>query len=492
MSLVSWLLGTANRVTLTSLAHYMSQQADPREMYGLLRAYYYNNGLYDELRAAMVAVGTEDEALKPLRNPAMRVVEFYVAKMWGQTMPLVTDNERIAAPLGQVWGWSNWRAQKQVWARFQPMLGDVFVKVASRSDQVFFQLIDPAYVIDFDTDERGYVIYIRVDVPQVERDGEKIHNVTHTEVWDKASGTYRLWRHDAGFGRDLAQLGRVDLEQEIAEFGIDFVPFVHVKHRDVGELRGVGAFTMTLDKIDEINRLATRLHRMLFRHNRNLWVAEANMIDPIGRPMPAPKIGSDGSDTLEIGDDTVVRMPGNSKLRSMVPQLDYAAALAILESYVGELERDLPELAYARLREKGDLSGRAVRLLLGDAIDRLLEARGNAEAGLIRANEMALTIGIAMGVWRGLGSWEAGDFAHTFAERDVIQLGEFDRAQIYGEYKRSGMDDVTAMGRAGFSETEIDQAVENQQAAVARAQSSLAQALLEQQRQFDQGQGSVE
>jgi len=495
LSVIRTLFGGARySVIPTSLAYYAMSRPDPREIYNLLMAYYLNNGLYDVLRAAMVAVGTEDEALKPLRNPAARVVEFYVSKMWPGTLPdalpIQADNERVIEAVHQVWDWSNWGAQKQVWARWQATFGDVFVKVATRAERVFMQLINPGYVVDFDTDERGFLTYIRVDVPQVERKDDRIEAVTYTEVWDKTVDSFRTWRHDRGHGAALAQLGQVATEQPITEFGFDFLPWVHVKHRDVGEDRGVGAFTLAIDKIDEANRLATRLHRMLFRHNRNLWVAEANAMDAAGRPLPAPRIGSDDDNTLEIGDDTVVRLPGNSKLSSLVPQINYDAALAILEAHVQELERDLPELAYYRLRDKGDLSGRAILYLLSDAIDRVIEARGNAETGLVRAQEMALTVGQAAGLpgfGKGeIGTYAAGDFAHSFVERPVLAMAEADRAEVYGKYRQAGADSVTAMRRAGFSAAEIEQALEEMRAEEARAQSSLAQALLEQQRRFDQ------
>jgi hypothetical protein len=58
-----------------------------------------------------------------------------------------------------------------------------------------------------------------------------------------------------------------------------------------------------------------------------------------------------------------------------------------------ELQQDLPELAYNRISEASDLSGRALRYMLEAAVSRLLEARGNGEAAFVRANEMCLSIG---------------------------------------------------------------------------------------------------
>lgn len=488
--------GQRASVTPTSLAYYYEATGDHRATYDLLRAYYYNNGLYDELRAGLVAVAMDEEALKPLRNPANRVVEFYAAKLWPGSLPgalpIETENEAVGEAISRMWGWSNWGTQKQVAARWLSLYGSLFVKVANRPGRVFLQLIDPRYVPDFDTDERGFLTYFRADVPQVSRNGDEVESQTYTEVWDKGAGTFRVWVHDQDYGVDVEKLPPPDVSEELGAFGIDFVPVVHLKHRDTGDDRGDGAFTHAVDKIDEANRMATRLHMMLFRHNRNLWALKANLVDPSGRPMPAPRIGSDGSDELTVGDNTVVRLPGNSELQSMVPDLRYDAALAVLNAHLGELEHDLPELAYYRLKERGgDLSGRAVRMLLSDAIDRVIEVRGNAESGLARADEMALTLGQVAGLGGfetgTIGTYEAGDFGHTFMERDVIPMGEEERSQVMATYVQGGLAVVTAMRRAGWSNVEIQEAQAERLIEAAQAQSSLAEALLAQQREFDRG-----
>jgi hypothetical protein len=63
-----------------------------------------------------------------------------------------------------------------------------------------------------------------------------------------------------------------------------------------------------------------------------------------------------------------------------------------------------------------------VRLLLSDAIDRWEEARGNAYAALTQADSMALTMGERNGLpgFTGIGTFEAGDFAHTLVGRPLV------------------------------------------------------------------------
>jgi len=486
--------GAVTQAIPTSLPYYYEATSQYRAFHDLLRAYYLSNGLYDEIRTALQVTGAEDESLKPLRNPASRAVEFYAAKLWPGTLPdalpIVTDNQAIIEPVKQIWTWSNWSHRKQVAARWLAMYGDLFIKVGSSEGKVFLQIIDPRHSPYYDLDDRGNLTHFRADIPISAIDAEtgELTIESFTEVWDKGLQWYAQWTHTENFGVSLSQLGTPDYTADFSEFGVDFVPVVHVKHRDIGDDHGDGVFSHVIDKIDEANRQATRLHQMLYRSNRSLWVLQANLLDAQGRPMPAPTIGD--SNELEIGDDTLFRLPGNSTLQSMVPQLNYTDALSILNAQLDEIERDLPELNYYRIKEMGgNISGRAIRLLLSDAVDNVLEVRGNAEAGLARADMMALTIGANMGLEGfNVGSYEAGDLEHSFAERAVIESEPDERADTLQKYRGAGLALTTAMRLTGFSEEEIVRAQTDLQMEQAQATTSLASALLEQQRRFDQEQ----
>lgn len=513
MKLLSRIFGAPSTFQMRVAALLPAMQAlHPREMYKLLDAYYLNNGLYDYLQQALYEEGVWKEALKPLRNPAKRVVEFYPAHLWPgslpDALPIKTDNRRIIEPIQQIWRWSNWGANKQLAARQLAKYGDLFIKVSQTEsrDQVYFQLIEPEYVSEFDADHRDYLTYIRVDIPQLVREGGETKSYTWTEIWDKSRMTFRAWRHTKGPGADEEQLGRPRLERVLAPapggedsdqyVGVDFVPFVHGKFMDIGEDRGAGAFTLALDKIDEANRKATRLSQMIFRYNKALWAIRANAMDPTGRPMPAPRIGGatgdpGSGDTLELGDDRLLRLPGTSELHSLVPNIDYQAHLEALRADLQELEEDLPELIYYRLKDKtGDPSGRALQLLLAPAVDRALEARGNAETALIRANQMALTMGMNAGLFGDIGDYEAGDYEHSFIPREIMPLPELEQAEESKIYVEMGVPLKTALRRQGWTEADLQLLEKDQEEQRGREQETLAAAVLRAQRAMDSGQAS--
>jgi hypothetical protein len=496
----------------TSLAAYLGdEERHAREMYRLLDAYYEANGLYDRLHLALTHVNGDTEALRPLRNPANRAVEFYAAKLWPE-MTLHAENEAIVAPIEQVWTWSNWTARKQVAARWFALHGDLFLKVVRSADRargdsgrVYFQLIRAEYVTDFDVDERGYLVYIRLDVPITrrqtgdgrERDAER--RLTWTEVWDKAGDSYRVWEHDQPEDTPLERLGTPkEALAMTADLAIDFLPFVWAPFRDIGQQRGVGCFTHCLDKIDEANRVATRLHQMQFRHAGGVWALEADLVDALGRPIPPPTIGKDakGDDgAVVLGQERLVKLPGGWHLKPLVPQIQYEAALKILEAHMQELEWDLPELAYYRLRESSELSGRAIRLLLTDLVDKATEARGNAVAALVRANQMALTIGARAGIpaFAGVGEYEAGALDHEIELPDVIPLSEIERLEALG-LKRDvlALPTVRLQKEAGYTDEEIADIATEREAERAAQQETLAAAMVRAQRQLDRGDADPE
>jgi len=478
-------------VALKSWVLYYETEKPVRELYELLKAYYLNNGLYDQLYSALTTVGAETQAMRPLRNPAYRAVEFYAAKLWPGPLPdalkIVTENDRLPEAIKQLWTWSNWSVMKQRTARWGAMYGDVFIKVEKpKKDRVYLSLIEPTYVTELDADERGFLTYVRIDIPQQVREEDKTKLKTYTEVWDKASDSLRIWVHDRDAETDLSLLGDPKSYSISSELRVDFLPIVQAKLRDIGEDRGLGCFTQSIDKIDEANRMATRLHQNLWRYNVPIWALRANQVTPDGRPMPPPILSKNANDELELGGDKMIPLPGNTQLESLVPNISWSDALSVLQDHMTELEHDLPELAYWRMREIGELSGRAVQLLLGDAIDKLLEARGNMESALVRANQMALTIGSKFQLF-DVGLYENGDLEHSFEAREVIPTPELERAQTVQTYISAKVAKESTLRRAGWTEDDIAKEKKQHEEEVKEQQEQFERNQLASERAFDRG-----
>ena len=450
------------RTALLGVTEASQTAVTPRDWYDVLELYYHNNALYQALREAGVASGLSGEAMRALKNPAHRSVEFFASHLWAgalpEALPIVSENRLLEPAVQQLWSWSNWGAQKQVAARRFAMLGDLFVKVRSSGDfvppderRVWFQQVAPRSVTDFRKDDRNFITYFRIDVPMIDTDtaGAVTQRWSHVEVWDKATGTYRQWRHlGESVNATVETLTGLDVTASIEELtGVDFIPIVHAPFRDVGDDRGVGCFVPAIDKIDEVNRLATRLHQMGFRNMRNLWASTRTGLDAANRPLPAARVGpvmtainrvrggtmytAEGQ-VEQAADETVIDLPGATDLKSLVPQLAYGDLLDVLRESMREIESDLPEIQWYRLAEEGaELSGRAIRLKMAPAAKRVEEARGNAETALARLDQMGLSMGQAIGLWSDVGSYDAGDFEHAFAAREIFPLSDLDEAESH-------------------------------------------------------------
>lgn len=450
-------------------AQLINEQTPPeaafmREYYRVLRAYYLSNGLYDFINLQLKAAKTSNDSIKPIRNPAWRVVEFYASKLFPGKLPqalqLDTENARLQEPIEQLWRWSNFSALKQRWARWFAIYGDWFIKIATKGDPVdtvYMSLILPEHVTEFETDERGFLTWIRIDIPYLDDEGDEW---VHTETWDKPAQLMTIWRHKSGLDKKLSELGTPEFQDGFQNLhGDDFIPIVYQPFRDDGGGRGSGAYSAQLDKIDEANRQATRLAQILFRHNRPIWAATNAGTDASGRPLPPINLAGleNGDGEIMIGDDSVLALPGMSDLKPLVPSLNYGDALMVLESMMTEVSHDLPELVYYDLREMGELSGRAVKYLLDDMISRVVEARGNAETALARAHAMAITIGQNLGVWSGIGDYNSGQLEHSFVERPVLPKDILQMAQTIQTLAASGATLFAAGKAAGMSDEEANE-----------------------------------
>lgn len=445
-----------------------------RSWYQLLEAYYEGNGLYDVLNNVLGVSGFSTPEIKAIRMPAQRVVDFYADLLWPgdikEALPIVAANEGTVAAVEQIFKWSNWAQKKQRAARWLALYGDLFIKVEPITGQdsrgkirpvgVYHRLIEPTWISDVDVDPRGNVIYCRIDMPVTIRVNDEKETRFYTEIWEGAD--FKIWaEHEAGLDAGQADLGTPDLSGGTEDIGVPYTPIVYSMLRDAGGSRGNGAFAGQVDTIDEVNRKATRLSQMLFRWNKPLIALMANMMDDSGRPLAPPRVGG-VTEELDVSDDKdLIKLPGMSKIEALVPNINYTASLAVLDSDMEALREALPELMYYRLMKLGvDLSGTAISRILRPAKARLLEARGNAEAGLVRANKMAITLASKYDLMAGLSVPsldESGALDHSFASRPVFPVQLTDLADSISKLVASGMPLETALREvANWSDVQME------------------------------------
>ncbi len=191
---------------------------------------------------------------------------------------------------------------------------------------------------------------------------------------------------------------------------------------------------------------------------------------------------------MDLNGEKFIRLPGNASLDSLVPDVNYADMLAVLQAHMAEIENDLPELRYFRLQEAPDMSGRAIQLMMKPAVLSAQEVRGNLEDALVRAQKMALTIGQNTGVWRGLGSYDDGDLEHGFQERAILDGGRIEEAETWQAEIAAGLPLTAVLRRSGWTDADIEELATDYAETQAMQQAGMAAALLEAQSQFNAGQ----
>jgi hypothetical protein len=448
-----------------------------------LLAYYFSNALYDELN--LVISGVENTAayqkIKSIRNPVSAFVSFYQFKLFPNPfipVPLAEGTARGTLDrIAEIWRRSAWLRMKNRAAFQFSLFGELFFRAAQRESDgaPMLQLVDPRHVTELDLDDRGYITWIKTEIPYNKRDQDtgRITAMLRVEVWQK--GRRRVWELDqrlylagtTASGAYAMPVGNlptttptIDASFAGGELPVDFVPIAYAPFISVDNGRGVSPVLTALEDIDEVNRSATRLHAMIFRGGRNTWAIQANQVAPDGRPMPAPMLNPNG-DTIELEDgDAALRLPGNSSLTSLVPTLPYADALKILMSDIDFLtEFKLFELGYFKTTTGTEESGRARRYRLAPALNRAEDARGAVLDALARAHQMCFTIGQAAdieGYSTGeVGTYDGDGYGHAFQEVDMLSVSTEEQAETLGTLTGAGGSLDGSARVAGFTNEEV-------------------------------------
>jgi hypothetical protein len=396
---------------------------------------YYNNVAYSQIVAFAAQLKVSAKLYKYIRgiyNPSERLVDAYPANIYGGSLdfenatkgaiPIIQADDTLRGSIKQLWIWSNWGNQKSLFVRQGAKLGDTALKVVDDREarKVRLEVLHPGKIKDVVFDGVGNVkrIVIEYQYEDEQPVGNSLVNTLTSAVLSR-SHTYREEIDENKFKtfRDGEAFAFFKDAQgnPVSEWPNDygFVPVVIAQHKDLGFMWGANAFHGQVPKINEINDAASVLNDQVRKAVNLIWYYSGVV-----------KKGDLTVDTETRDGIPAVYGPKESQPFPMVAQLDIAAASANIQDMLLELERDLPELALHRLRESGNLTAPGVRAGYRDAIAKFVEAGGNYDDALIRAQMMGVSIG-AFNRYKGfeafdLNSYARGELTHYIAERSVI------------------------------------------------------------------------
>jgi len=410
---------------------------------------FYSNTVYDNLAAYLAATYPSGSQLyrytKGLRNPVPSWCEFYVTNTWGgvldlmagdggekpSALPILTDNDALRPAIAKLWQWSNWNSKRNLATLYSAAMGDAFIVVVDSpaAGKAYMQVRRPSEFTDLEWDDFGHIKQATMEYKAEDERGVAYtykQVIEHPAVWGGAFTRYSTYKDNRPFAYpENVQDGQATWQWQVP---YDFVPVVHIPFKDIGEGWGALGYSATLHKIDAANALASLLHAQVGKTVNPAYVAYG---------VQAGNVTVDSTQQDEIPILYINKPPSEAKLEPLVSEIDLAGALALLDSQLADIARDLPELRMSEAMRSG-LSGEALGRAFSDVAARVEAVRANHDSGLVRAQQMAIAIAGASGydaAFRGfdLNSYRAGRLDHGIGDRPILPTSNAEEVDTAGK-----------------------------------------------------------
>lgn len=374
--------------------------------------------------------------------------------------PIVTDNERVRLSLKTLWRDSHIGDELEVYSRYGAVMGDTFLKVVDDPyrKRVYLQAVHPGTVREYYHDPadncRGYVIERMEPDPEHDDPNSEPKLVPYVEIATRQGDSVVMSTYRDGEPYDWRQYepGQPKVGWQWSEpYG--FVPLVRVRHRLHAAGWGAGEYQFSLSKLLELDSLASRLCDQIYKITRcPVYLEGGEMGDDINMG-----VSSDGEDAYPM-------LAGPGKPHFLVAPLNIDHTVTWIKDVLLKLEEDHPELIADHVGASS--SGEARRVARDKAEARVIRRRSNYDSGLIRAQQMAMSMGGLGGYedysWVTPESYNNGDLDHAIGERAVFSTSELSRLEEEEQRGKTlksltdaGVPLRLAMGRAGFTEEDI-------------------------------------
>jgi len=398
----------------------------------------FENTAYEEVHSWVTRMKTLFGMYKNIRSlysPAYRLGSFYSAHLWGGPLsltaeaegaiPIETDHDNLRVALAALWKATNFGTAKDIFTLRGCIEGDLILRVHDdvEKGRVYLERLDPSTVTKLILDSRSNVKAYTVEEKRSHPD-KPTQTVTYRlEVTrDGANVVYQTFLNNNPYSWNG--------QPEIWEEAYTFIPLVLIKHIDVGLDWGWSELHAVRSKVREINDLASMVSDQIRKTVNPVWLMPGKPQNIVltgaspttGRPMPSRE---------EI--KTIWNWPEGSRPEPMIAPLNLADALKHIDSLLEEVEREYPELQ-TDIWASGATSGRALRVARQRVEAKVHQRRAGYDAGLVKLQMMALSIGGMRG-YKGydgltLDSYEKGDLDHSIADRPVFAVDPMDKVEV--------------------------------------------------------------
>lgn len=423
-----------------------------RNLYALNDAYYANTaydrtsvgGYRDALNAELGNAQAAD--LSGLYNPVKAVVDLYLHIFRGRfgkditITPTGSGGERLTQAIADVWRWSNMTVEQKRLCRLPALHGMCGIRIVGRDSddpamrRVYLKVEHPRTIRDMQLDDRGNVQRIQLEYTVRAGLGEDAKDIEIQE--ELTPETIRTWR-DTGsnvllpfdlqaFQADGSPLDKIDDEKYATGAGADYenplgvTPYVVAYYDEDEGLWGVNAWSDARGAIDRYNALLSHIDIQVHQHVRATWLVAAGGQAPTEMNFSGNKIiyaNTSGGQSPPV-------------IQPLIANLDLTGAIMQSKEQLTAIEDMLPELKATRGKFLSGQSGETIAELRKPAEDALGLARASLEDALGRAQQIAVSWGIMLGVWNigtGTGDRDAAERAfregyedHEFNPRPLL------------------------------------------------------------------------
>lgn len=419
-------------------------------------------------------------------NPVPSIVDFYVDNIWQPANnddyeALVTPlsrktDEKLIEAVAQLDQWGNFLSESQKMKRYASACGNVLIEGVDDLERgkILHRTVWPGYVTQLELNATGdvqsYTLQYKVYDPAAQQDYQYRKVVTKDD--------FSYFRDDKAFvppGKSAAV--------EANPYGFCFA--VWIRHADDGGDFGLPACAH-LDKVDEVNSLASHLHDHIHKSIESPKVisTDSEILPLIG----AQQTGPEGRRTLTPQDPrlnwVVFKTGTGATVHDLAGDLSLAESDPHLNRLLTSFTDDYPELqAATMIRENSQLSGAALERMLTPAQNRLDSFQAGYNEQLIKLRQMQIAVGgmrASGGGWTsmtkqqklfaqfGLSSYERGDLdislrqsllvGETEDEREDLLIKKASRATVMSEL----VDQQEALSIAGYGDEEIKEIMQRQ------------------------------
>lgn len=341
--------------------------ADLREVYAARRQrfgrywryykaeYSFGGGKFNSMMGQYVQAMLGNQ-MKPLFTPLARAVNLDVALIPGDwtLAPEAADLQEMVDVLFDA---SRWEVESDLYVKYAVSMGEAGLRI-----------------VDDRIGNRVSLAPIRPDLYVVQPSG--LYDLT------PALAIFMAWTTDKD-GRDV-ELAEVFTPAQIrtyrngepasfdgrpAEYdnALGFVPLVQCIH-DAGDGQPEATFDDTITALDQVNRQATQMAKIIERHAEPQWAA----------------FGAEDGD-LEKSGDSVWFFPEGSDIKAILAQVDFDGLLAFIQEIKTEMKNSLPELAFRELVGVNRIAAATIELQMAEAVFKIRRLRKPHDWALAQA-----------------------------------------------------------------------------------------------------------